>query len=159
MQFLNFPENTQILQEIANTLEIDIDKARQLVSQHGFVTASKDPKSVGLLSPSDISQTLLEIAKPTFLHLIDEINRVLIYTASETHGVPLSRVSLLGCLARWPGAQDLMMSLLDIEVEKHHIEFHEVFRDESEVTAPWIDQFPEMAIATGLALRGLQQDE
>ena len=47
--------------------------------------------------------------------LIEEINRVLVFTASETHGVPVSRICLLGAVAHWPGAQQVLLSLLDFD--------------------------------------------
>ncbi|MDJ0880786.1 MAG: pilus assembly protein PilM [Gammaproteobacteria bacterium] len=148
---------TQLLSDIATTLDISIDKANALVYQHGLHPATAQAVN-SLVSHTDISATLLEIIKPAFMKLVEEINRVLIYTASETHGEPLSRVLLLGCIARWPGAQELMLSFLDIQVPKVQTEFYEVFHDADDKTIPWADHLPEMAIATGLALRGLQDD-
>ena len=93
------------------------------------------------------------------MQLIEEINRVLVFTASETHGLPLTRVGLLGCIARWPGVQGLVLSLLDITMPDWQTDFYTVFRDADEHTQPWVDSLPELAVATGLALRGLQDDE
>lgn len=148
----------QLVQEIASSLEISIEKAYELVFRHGFEASGDGQSSVGLLQDADVSQTLLEIVKPAFIKLVEEINRVLVFTASETHGIPLSRVCLFGCISRWPGAQNLVMSLLDIKVPESNADFYQVFLDESETTEPWLDQLPELAIATGLALRGLKQD-
>ena len=66
----------------------------------------KKPLFALAAAETDVSATLLEIVKPCYLDLIEEINRVLVFTASETHGVPVSRVCLLGSVAHWPGAQE-----------------------------------------------------
>jgi Tfp pilus assembly PilM family ATPase len=92
--------------------------------------------------------------------LINEINRVLVFTASETHGVPVSRICLLGSIAQWPGAQQVLFSLLDFDVPNGQIEFAQIFQDENEDTrVPWEGLFSEISIAMGLALRGLVEHE
>ncbi len=148
----------QLLDEIASSLKIPVDQARDLVFRHGFEAAADPTLTLGLVKDSEVSQTLLEIVKPAFVKLVEEINRVLVFTASETHGIPLSRVCLLGCVSRWPGAQNLVMSLLEIDVPESTTDFFQVFLDSSEATEPWLDQLPDLAIATGLALRGLRND-
>ncbi len=148
----------QLFQEISNTLDLPIDKVKQLVYQHGFTRADNSKNGIGLMSQTEVSDTLLEIVKPAFLNLVEEINRVLIFTASETHGIPLSRVYLLGDIARLPGAHDLMMSLMEISMPEYQTDFYEIFLDDNDETEPWSNQLPELAIATGLALRGIQPD-
>ena len=90
---------------------------------------------------------------------MEEINRVLIFTASETHGVPVSRVCQLGNIANWPGVRPLLLSLLEFDAPDGQIEFAQIFQDENEYTsAPWSGLFSELSIAMGLALRGLVAD-
>jgi hypothetical protein len=85
---------------------------------------------------------------------------VLVFTASETHGQPVSRICLLGCIAQWPGAQQILLSLLDFDAPDGQIEFAQVFQDENEETrVPWEGLFSEISIAMGLALRGLVEHE
>ena len=148
-----------LLQRIARELDVSIDSALALVAEHGL----EKPQ---LLAPAasdgdaEISATLLEIVKPCFLDLVEEINRVLVFTASETHGVPVSRVCLLGTVARWPGAQQVLLSLLDFDAPDGQIEFTQVFEDENDNThVPWSGLFSEISIAMGLALRGLVDNE
>lgn len=148
----------QLLKEVSSSLDLPVDKVSELIFKHGLNSISGTDHKLGSLNQSDVSNTLLEILKPAFLSLVEEINRVLIFTASETRGIPLSRVYLLGCLARIPGSHELMMSLLDVPVEKYPTEFYDIFLDDNEKTVSWSNQLPEMAIATGLALRGLQPD-
>ncbi len=157
-QSVSFGE-TPLLQRIAQELDISTESALNLVLKHGI---SKRP----LFAVNDdagkanICATLREIVKPCFLDLIDEINRVLVFTASETHGVPVSRVCLLGSIAHWPGAQELLLSLLDFDAPNGQIEFTQVFEDENENTrVPWSGLFSEISIAMGLALRGQLTNE
>ena len=148
-----------LLENIARELDITAESARALVTDHGL---ARQPLAlaVGAEAESDISATLLEIVKPCFLDLINEINRVLVFTASETHGVPVSRICLLGCISHWPGAQQLLLSLLDFDAPDGQTEFNQVFRDENDNTRiPWEGLFSEISIAMGLALRGLVTDE
>lgn len=149
----------QLFRDMAEALELAQDKAKELAYRHGIRQLAPDDPQGGDEFARDMAQTLREIVKPAFLNLVDEINRVMIFTASETHGVPLSRVYLLGCLARLPGAHELMMSLMDVPIPTSHHEFHDVFIDENDRTEAWLNRLPELAIATGLALRGLQDDE
>jgi Tfp pilus assembly PilM family ATPase len=148
-----------LLERVAKELDITIESALHLVLNNGF------QKQQTLLSgsaseDSDISATLLEIVKPCFLELVEEINRVLVFTSSETHGVPVSRVCLLGSVAHWPGAQQVLLSLLDFDAPDGQIEFTQVFEDENDNTrVPWSGLFSDISIAMGLALRGLVNNE
>lgn len=157
-QSVGFGE-TMLLQRIARELDITPESALKLVIGHGL---QKRPAFAPVADDggADVSATLLEIVKPCFLDLIDEINRVLVFTASETHGVPVSRVCLLGSIAHWPGAQELLFSMLDFDAPNGQIEFTQVFEDENEDTRlPWSGLFSEISISMGLALRGLLTDE
>lgn len=151
-QSVSFGEG-MLLERIAAELDISLDSARALVVDHGLEKQSL-ARAIG--ADGDIPATLLEIVKPCFLDLVNEINRVLVFTAAETHGVPVSRVCLLGSLAHWPGAQQELMSLLDLEQPDGQTEFNQVFQDENDDTRiPWEGLFSDISIAMGLALRGL----
>jgi type IV pilus assembly protein PilM len=150
---------TMLLNNIANELDITTESAHALIIDHGLGRKHQALAS-GSDVDADISATLLEIVKPCFLELIDEINRVLVFTASETHGVPVSRICLLGAIAHWPGAQQVLLSLLDFDAPDGQTEFAQVFMDENEDTRiPWEGLFSEISIAMGLALRDLVAHE
>ncbi len=145
---------SMLLERIARELDVTVDSARALVVDHGF---EKQPllRAIGADDAGDISATLLEIVKPHFLDLVNEINRVLVFTAAETHGVPVSRICLLGAISHWPGAQQTLLSLLDFDAPDGQTEFTQIFRDENEDTRiPWHGLFADISIAMGLALRG-----
>jgi Tfp pilus assembly PilM family ATPase len=158
-QAVPFGEN-MLLERIAQELDVSAKAARELVKRHGLENRSSTPGHLGSSPVDDISSTLREILKPCFLKLVEEINRVLIFTASETHGVPVSRVCLLGGIANWPGARQLLLSLMESDAPDGQIEFAHIFQDEDEETMiPWLGLFSELSIAMGLALRGLEPNE
>ena len=150
---------TMLLERIAQELDITHEAALALVRDNGLQKQML-AQAVGSDSDSNVSATLLEIVKPCFLDLVNEINRVLVFTASETHGVPVSRVCLLGSVAHWPGAQEVLLSMLDFDTPNGQTEFTQVFEDEDENTrVPWSGLFSDISIAMGLALRGLVENE
>ena len=150
---------TPLLERIMRELDVTAESARALVIEHGLEKRSL-ARAIGADGETDVSATLLEIVKPCFIDLVEEINRVLVFTAAETHGVPVSRVCLLGCLARWPGAQNILLSLLDIEQPEGQIEFNQIFEDDNDETRmSWEGLFSDISISMGLALRGLIDDE
>jgi len=153
-QSVPFGENL-LLENIVRELDVSLESARALVAGHGLGRQSP-VFATGAESIDNIAATLLEIVKPCFLDMINEINRVLVFTASETHGMPVSRICLLGSIAQWPGAQQVLFSLLDFDAPNGQTEFAQVFQDENEDTrVPWEGLFSEISISMGLALRGL----
>ena len=148
-----------LLERVAHELDITIESALHMVLNNGFQEHQTLAQGI-TYGESEISTTLLEIVKPCFLELVEEINRVLVFTASETHGVPVSRVCLLGSIAHWPGAQQVLLSLLDFDAPDGKVEFSQVFEDENDNTCvPWSGLFSDISIAMGLALRGLIDNE
>ena len=157
-QLVNFGE-TRLIAAIAKALVISEEAARDLVTRHGF---DRNPKAGAFnMNPDgDVAATLREIVKPLFLELVNEINRVLVFTAAETHGVPVSQVCLLGSVAQWSGSQELLLSLLNFTASDDHTEFTQVFEDEYDDTQmPWEGLFSDISIAMGLALRGMVEYE
>jgi len=144
-----------LLARIADALDMPESAARKLLDSH-----SLDPKQSGKthsLGPAgvDVATTLQEILKPLFLELADEISRALIYMASQTHGESVERIYLLGSVARWRGADQLLNKVLTLPVETilnplNRFSLSEPTQGGTETAAA-----PELAVATGLALRGL----
>jgi hypothetical protein len=67
----------------------------------------------------------------------------------------VGRVCLLGSIARWPGAEALLRELIDVPNSDTQREIADFFIDERPKDKAVGDLFPEMAVASGLALRGL----
>ena len=146
----------KLLESIAAALEMSVDAARELVNNTSFATKTAMPQHDGSLD-IDISGTLQQIIKPVLLELAEEINRVLVYTASQTHGKSVNRIYLLGSLARWDGIDQLLNNLMKLPVETipdplKHFGPHTRSAGSSQPK-------PEIAVATGLALNGMLKND
>jgi type IV pilus assembly protein PilM len=157
-QQIDFGERT-LLQQISKALDMDEDGALRLVYQFGVDPSEHATSHQHVaIDDNDIRNTLMQIVKPSFLTLVEEINRALIYAASETRGETVKRIYLLGSIARWRGADEVLNWLLDIAVMNipdplSHFNPNPIpDAGSSDVPAP------EIAVATGLALRGMIQD-
>ena len=108
------------------------------------------------IDESGLFNTLSEILKPQFMKLVEEVKRAFLYAASETRGRGVQQVYLLGSIARWPGSDQLLSSLTGSKVAKIPDPLS-VFpaSDEDEARAAG-HSAPEIAVATGLALRGMK---
>jgi Tfp pilus assembly PilM family ATPase len=152
-QAIQFGE-AQLLDRIVSELDMPLETVMQLVRD-----SSLDPAVAGEVRQDlDIAGTLLQIVKPDFLRLVEEINRTLIYTASQTRGVPVSRIYLLGSLARWQGTDALLRSLIKLDVETIPNPLKPFFTDKRKAGNPG-EPAPEIAVATGLAMNGMTEDD
>ena len=147
-QQIRFGENA-LVRQLADTLDMSDELARDLMVRSG-VRSSPDPLTE-IPDEAGLGDTIAETLKPEFLRLVDEIKRVCLYAAAETRGGAVNKVYLLGSLAHWPGADDLLSSLADIEVAKVRDPLL-AFRD-GEKPSGDAALSPELAVATGLALR------
>ncbi len=142
-----------LLEDIARALELSVDLAKELGQRHGLGQTSAETTLMGSMA-SEVSETLLEIVKPRFIRLADEINRSLIYAASQTRGESVKRVFLLGSMARWRGADRLLNALVKIPVEVL-VPLSAFASQGSNDSPPDNTEASETAVATGLALRGM----
>ncbi len=148
---------TALLDRIAQSLGMDEAQARQLVLRHGVDGSAAT--TVPAADDVNVAATLQDIVKPAFLELVGEINRALIYAASETRGESVRLIYLLGSVARWQGAGDFLQSLLALPVQTIPDPLVCFSAVDSENTRPHVGAGPELAVAAGLALRGLVQSD
>jgi type IV pilus assembly protein PilM len=148
-----------LLENLSKTLELPGSVCRELLLRYGLEIDPEKPMQSDMDSHSEIPHTLLEVLKPAFIKLVDEIKRILTFTASQTHGLPISRFCLLGSVARWPGADSLLRELIDIPFSTHQCELADSFVDLTVEEESWASNIPDLAVATGLALRGLDDHE
>jgi type IV pilus assembly protein PilM len=147
----------RLLEDIMQALEVSQEAAQGLVASCSFATVSLSMRKMRMGFDIDASETLQQIVKPAMLNLADEINRTLIYTASQTRGEPVGRVYLLGSLARWQGMDDLLASLIKLPVAIIPDPLKPFDQDNGK-SAGDNEATPEIAVATGLALSGLQDN-
>ena len=81
----------------------------------------------------------------------------MIYTASQTHGEAISRIYLLGSIARWQGINHLLGALVKLPVEIIPNPL-EPFDRKNGTSTGNDEPMAEIAVATGLALSGMQDD-
>lgn len=152
-QEIRFGE-TGLLENIAGELDMPVDAVRVLLENNNIAPGQVPANTGG--SDIDVAGTLLEIIKPMLRGLIEEINRVLVYTASQTHGEPVNRIYLMGSLARWQGMDGLLNSLVRLPVET----IPDPLKAFGNTNNPdgGRQPRPEIAVATGLALNGFDKD-
>lgn len=148
-----------LLQQAAVTLDMSEDMVRDLVLQAGIhagargdVTAADDEDAV-------LVRTVSEVIKPLFMKLVEEIKRVCLYAAAETRGGAVTQIYLLGSIARWPGSDALLSELSGTQVAKIPDPLA-LFPAETPTESNRVaTATPEIAVATGAALRGMTGDE
>ena len=98
------------------------------------------------------AQAIRQIIRPEVTRLVDDIRRAYLYAAAETHGNVLGQVYLMGSVARWPGAAELITEMADVPARIMPGPETLFPNGESDRID---DAGPDLAVATGLALRGL----
>ena len=145
-----------LIEQVAEILDLPADMARDLIMRTGVQPGKHaDPVSEAI-DESGLINTLSEIVKPQFLKLVAEIKRVFLYAAAETRGGSVAQVYLLGSIARWPGSDSLLSTLTGVNVATIPDPlalFPSGIARSAESTS---QSAPEIAVATGLALRGMQ---
>jgi type IV pilus assembly protein PilM len=157
-QAIQFGED-MLLAQIAGALDMPEPSVRKLVDLHSLDPRDGSQENALVEVGIDVAATLQEILKPSFLELVDEINRALIYLASQTHGESVDRIYLLGSVARWQGADKLLNKLLVLPVETIPNPLKTFRRPGAPEAVNEIDAAPAIAVATGLALRGLRVND
>lgn len=144
-----------LVEHICETLDMPENTARQLLSRTGVYPDDSNDPLAGALDETGLLNTLSEILKPQFMKLVEEIKRAFLYAASETRGRGVTQVYLLGSIARWPGAEQMLSSLSGSTVSKIPNPLA-LFPSEDSNKHDAEGHFaPEIAVATGLALRGM----
>lgn len=141
---------SELVQQVADALQLEIEVARSQLYQHGLGPSDDEQPLIEQVN-DEIGGTLLEILRPAFAKLANNVRRAQTFALSETHGKGVKNIYLVGGIARWRGVQKVMTNLLNLPVHvipdplaifcsKQPIEDHGIGR-------------AELAVATGLALR------
>lgn len=144
-----------LLENIAGELDMPVEAVRVLLENNSIAPAPLPVRGSG--SEIDIAATLQEIIKPMLRVLTEEVNRVLVYIASQTRGEPVSRIYLMGSLARWQGMDGLLNSLVKLPVETIPDPLKAFYNEDN--PSGGRRPRPEIAVATGLALNGIYNDD
>lgn len=157
-QEVSFGENL-LIRQAAETLDMSEEMTRDLILRAGVRKSASDQAVAETLDEAGIENTMAQILKPQFLTLVDEIKRVCLYAASETRGGAVTKVYLLGSIARWPGSENLLASLSGVDVAKIPDPLALFPSDDNGDTGGKGLAAPEIVVATGAALRGMQNDD
>ena len=148
-----------LLEQIARALDISTILAGELVIRQGLTHGEPHGEASATLEGDDDFNPVVEIVKPAFARLVEEIRRACRYAASESQGNPVERVYTFGSIARWPGTSELLSRMAGIAVADT-IPLAAVFdAADAERSGEYDGIGPELAVATGLALRGMTNDE
>lgn len=144
-QEIDFGER-KLLDLVAGSLDMPASMVRDLVVGGGLGGASGTT-----LAEADISGAIVEILRPELKKLVAEIERAFLYAASETRGGGIRRVYLVGSIARWPGADRHLSMLAGMPVTN----IPDPLAALTQTGGVNLPQrvIPEIAVATGLALR------
>lgn len=156
-QEVAFGENS-LVKQAAETLDMSEEMAHDLILRTGVQGGVFGDTVAAALDQAGLENTLAEILKPQFLTLVEEIKRVCLYAASETRGGSVTRVYLLGSIARWPGSESLLSSLSGVDVAKIPDPLALFPSDDDADPSGKGHAAPEIVVATGAALRGMQAD-
>ncbi|MGI9324253.1 MAG: pilus assembly protein PilM [Pseudomonadales bacterium] len=148
---VEFGENTAVA-HVAAVLKMDEALAMQTIGD-----ANLDPSSWGADPDLSGDAMLAEVLRPSLDGLVREIQRALVFASSESTGGARNEIYLLGSLARWPGCETYLSDLLHVPVRtvpNPFVGFRAAKGSQAKVPG-----MPELAVATGLALYGLQSTE
>jgi type IV pilus assembly protein PilM len=148
-QEVNFGEKV-LIDKIASALDLSEDLAAELALRQGLTSTG----------PEGESNPVVEIVRPLFAQLVDEISRVCRYAASQTQGGVIDQVYAFGSIARWPGAAQFLSHAANIPVADR-LSLEALFDGPvGRLDSKNADSIgPELAVATGLALRGLRSSD
>ncbi len=153
-----------LLEKLEQVLGLSEHLSKTQIMQHGLGDDDDDGNDdgnddgdnkdyCGSVEP-EISSTILQVLKPSFMQLGDNIRRALVYAVAETRGDPVTKIFLLGSVARWRGANKVVSDLLGIPVQVMTDPLLR-YQASGDIKTMSSENRPEFAVATGLALKGL----
>ncbi|MCB1747048.1 MAG: pilus assembly protein PilM [Gammaproteobacteria bacterium] len=138
-----------VLGTIEDALEVSAEEAARLLRRYG-IGLDPDLPAAG----REFAHALLEILKPAFIRLAEQVKKVLVYTAAETRGGAIDRIYLLGSVARCAGVDRLLQAMVEVPVETIN-----PFYGFDVAGGDWQrlarEPLPGIAVSAGLALRGI----
>lgn len=135
-----------VLEGVCSALDVTREMAEELVGRINLDPSRED----GDPETARNADSLTQIIKPRLVRLVQEIQRGLMFAQSESRGARTNQIYLLGSIARWPGTDQLLASLVDTPVTTVPSPLA-LFPPVG--AAPSSEPAPELAVATGLALR------
>jgi len=95
-----------LLDTLTKKLGIEKNQALGMLTRYGF-QANKEigEEDASSVHDQEIVDSIVEIIKPYFHEISEEMNKMLLFTKSETRGKTIEHIYLLGSIIRFPGAE------------------------------------------------------
>jgi len=144
-----------LLDTLAKNLGIAPAQALEMLTRYGFQAqnAGADGNGAGV-NDQEIVDSIVEIIKPYFHEIHEEVNKMLLFTKSETRGKTIEHIYLLGSIIRFPGAEGFISELFSYPATVLDPLAH-FSVNESRSTNIILDGPAHIALAVGFALRGM----
>jgi len=136
----------QLIELLCKELDIDEHEARTMLERGNTKNTGENDHN------EPVTIALYSVLKPLFMELVEDINRALIYAASETRGLPVEHVYLTNRVATWHGIESFINTLIEVPVSI--LRPFEGFENAEVFNA---DSGPRGAVVTGMALHGLTE--
>jgi len=146
-----------IINAISKAFDIDDKTALKVLHEYGL--AEGEPAE--LLFEDDLDEdddgrmtsVLLDVLRPSFFQLSEEIKDVLVYVASETRGGAVELIYLMGSLSRISAVDKIIDGLISIPVQTIN-PFFGFSAEQKPTLQNDLGPLSGVAVATGLSMRG-----
>jgi type IV pilus assembly protein PilM len=146
------------VEKMSKILDMSYESTLDLIEKYGFGNdINKSSISMSYVD-EEVTKSLLDVARPSLTEFIDEINRIIIFSASENHGESITKIYLLGSFAHWHGIDKYLNERLKIPIEALSDPLNLFSNSHKDGSSNDVSK-PDMAVAAGLALRGLDRNE
>lgn len=146
------------VEKMAKILDMSYKSTLDLIEKYGFDKDINSSSASMSYVDEEVTKSLLDVARPLLTEFIDEINRILIFSASENHGESITKIYLLGSFAHWHGMDKYLNERLKISIEALSDPLKIFSYTNKDGLSNDVSK-PDMAVAAGLALRGLVENE
>ena len=138
----------QLVELLCRELDLDDHDARSMLVSSGDLALAHNEDDPAV----SMTDALYGVLKPLFMELVEDINRALVYAASETRGMPVKHIYLTNVVASWRGIEHFVDSLIDVPVSVlvpfEGFDGSDAHQSESD---------PRSAVVTGMALQGMTE--
>jgi len=144
-----------LLEKLTKNLSIDNDQALEMLSRYGFQAKVEGVAGDGADEHDrEIIDSIVEILKPYFLEISDEVSKMLLFIKSETRGKTIDHIYLLGSMARFPGVDHFISEIFSLPASVLD-PLAQISTNDGHARHMDLDGPANIALSVGLALRGM----
>ena len=144
-----------LLDTLTKSLAIDKEQALEMLSRYGFRAKQESSSSNdSIVHDQEIVDSIVEILKPYFSEVFDEVNKMLLFLKSETRGKTIEHIYLFGCIAHFPGVARFISDIFSLPAS--------VFDPLAQITVNdghtkhfGLEGPAHIALSVGFAMRGM----